>query len=433
MNPSLTKKTLLIIIAIFVANQYYSCKKTDLVREVMVKTIKATGIEITNATLNGEFIDLGEGNVSIYGFCYSTSDNPTISDNKKLVETIPKIEKFDGLVTGLDQNTKYYFRAYAEEGTGGPVTYGDAMSFNTLEGEIFPPTVVTVDVFNIVVAAASCSGNVTNDGGSIVDKKGFCISEQPNPTIDNTISDNGPGTGPYTHRFLGLSANTTYYVKAYAQNAKGTGYGEQKTFTTLEGGGSEWAHYDDGENFDGIGLNEGGNFDVAIKFDPAQLQDYDGWKITKFKFFPLTGLPTAYSIEIYTGVDGTILECLQDVLTVTPNAWNEVILDPPHIIDASQPLYPGYWVQEQSIGEYPAGVDDGPAITGAGDLISVDGSPWQALSITPTLDFNWNLQIYVTNAKGEEQLLSPGKPVDPHKKLGSSVFPGISSSNQSNR
>ena len=82
----------------------------------------------------------------------------------------------------------------------------------------------------------------------------------------------------------------------------------------------------------------------------------------------------------------------------------------------------------RTIGEYPAGVDQGPAITGKGDLISVDGSPWQALSFNPDLDYNWNLQIYVSNAKGEEKMLNATVQDDPHEKSGSSVFPEVSSS-----
>ena len=530
MNRTLTKKIMLIVIAIFIANQYYSCKKTDLVREVMVKTIDATGIEAANATLNGEIIDLGEGNISSYGFCYSLSNNPTMADDKILIPGIPnEIGTYGAPVAGLDQNTTYYFRAFAEEGNGGIVSYGSAISFTTkevaietldainiteisatLKGEIINlfgatitsygfvysisdnptisdhkiliegnpqvgiysapvvalnqntkyyfrafasegvgdyvsygntksftsienfnlPSVVTVQVFNVTQNEASCIGNVTSEGGSIVTKRGFCISQQQNPTIDDITSENGFGLGEYTNQFLGLSPNNTYYIRSYAENSYGVAYGGEISFYTA---GPKWLNYDSGENYDGIGLNEGGDFDVAIKFDPAQLQEYDGWKVTKFRFFPLTGLPTTYSIEIYTGPEGTILEYIQDVVFVTANEWNEVVLDDPYIINASHALYAGYWIQEQSMGEYPAGVDEGPAITGKGDLISVDGSPWQALSFNPDLDFNWNLQIYITNAKGEEKLLNTVIMDDPHKKTGSSVFPEVSSSNKSNR
>jgi len=354
-----------------------------------------------------------------------------------IVEINPEVGIYGAPATGLDNNTTYYYRSFAEEGSGGKVSYGGALSFTTLLGDIDLPSVVTDEVYDISETSASCSGNVTDDGGGTVSRRGFCISQQENPTIDDIYSENGSGTGEFTNRFLGLTVNTMYYVRAFAENSKGIAYGNQLSFTTQNGGGPsfEWLFYDDGTNYESIGLTDGGDFDVAIKFEPEQIQNYDGWKITKFKFFPINSFPTTYSFEVYTGNDGTNLEYLQDVLIVTPNEWNEVILDDPYIIDASKPLYPGYWIQNQPMGEFPAGTDDGPAITGSGDLISLDGvQSWIAISIAnPDLDYNWNLQIYITNASGEEQLLVPGIPDDPHKKIKNAPLPGISSSNQSNR
>ena len=43
----------------------------------------------------------------------------------------------------------------------------------------------------------------------------------------------GSGTGTYTSSLTGLTANTLYYVRAYATNSVGTAYGNQVTFTTL--------------------------------------------------------------------------------------------------------------------------------------------------------------------------------------------------------
>jgi hypothetical protein len=430
MNRNLTKSILLIVAAIFIANQYYSCKKLDIVRETMIMTVGAEGLGITNATLRCELIDLGEGNITEYGCCYSTSANPTIIDNQAPVPGTPELGIHGIAVSGLQPNTEYFFRAYALQESIGMVAYGGALSFTTLQGTI----VETDSVYNITETTATCAGNISSDGGSAITKKGFCISTQQNPTIDDLSSDNGSGTGSFTHEFSGLTSNTTYYVRAYAQNAYGTAYGRQLSFYAYTGE-DEWLHYDDGLNFDGIGLNNGGDFDVAIRFEPSQLANYDGWKITKFRFFPLNSFPTNYSIEIFTGADGNELEYLQDVITVTPEEWNEVILEEPYIIDASKPLYPGYWIQSQPIGEYPAGVDDGPAITESGDLISMDGGQsWTALSIAnPDLDYNWNLQIYVTNERGEEQLLNPGPVTDPHKKTTIRSFMEVSSRNQTNR
>jgi uncharacterized protein (TIGR02145 family) len=53
-----------------------------------------------------------------------------------------------------------------------------------------------------------------------------------NPTTANSITSNGTGTGVFTSTLSGLTASTLYYVRAYATNAVGTGYGTEVSFTT---------------------------------------------------------------------------------------------------------------------------------------------------------------------------------------------------------
>lgn len=100
------------------------------------------------------------------------------------------------------------------------------------------PTVITFDVFSITSNSASCSGEVINDGGATVTERGICWSTGANPTINNSHVSAGTGTGTFSAMMSGLSANTTYHVRAYATNEVGTAYGSDKEFTTLDGGGS---------------------------------------------------------------------------------------------------------------------------------------------------------------------------------------------------
>ena len=97
---------------------------------------------------------------------------------------------------------------------------------------ISAPAVTTSSVSNITQATATCGGNVTSDGGANVTARGICWSTSQNPTVSNSHTTNGSGTGSFTSNITGLTANTTYYVRAYATNSKGTSYGEQKSFTT---------------------------------------------------------------------------------------------------------------------------------------------------------------------------------------------------------
>ena len=99
------------------------------------------------------------------------------------------------------------------------------------------PTVVTSDVSVVTSNSANCGGEVTNDGGAEVTERGICWSTNANPTISNSHTSAGSGMGAFSATMGGLSANTTYYVRAYATNEAGTAYGSDKEFTTLSGGG----------------------------------------------------------------------------------------------------------------------------------------------------------------------------------------------------
>jgi hypothetical protein len=95
------------------------------------------------------------------------------------------------------------------------------------------PTVTTNTVSSIAQTTATCGGNVTADGGATVSAKGVCWATTTNPTTANSKTTNGTGTGAFTSSLTGLTANTTYYVRAYATNSAGTSYGAVQTFKTL--------------------------------------------------------------------------------------------------------------------------------------------------------------------------------------------------------
>jgi len=298
-------------------------------------------------------------------------------------------------------------------------TYGNVNSFKT---EINPsassPTVLALQVTNITSQSAGISGEVTSDGGASVTRKGFCISAQPLPNInDDDFSEDGQGIGTFNHSFVGLQPLTQYYVRAYAENQIGIAYSGQLDFTTTEDVGvvTEWLHYDDGINVDGIGLTNGGSFDVAIRFTPEQLAPYNGFRITKVSFFPMEGYPIEYSIEILTGSNPTYddLAYEQLVENLQIETWNEVALDISQTIDASQELWVGYYMSNQQAGTYPAGIDDGPGVNGFGNMISTDNfTTWITLA-DEGIDANWNIQVFVTNEAGKEIPMPHPKAVQP--------------------
>jgi len=95
------------------------------------------------------------------------------------------------------------------------------------------PTVSTLNISNISKYSASSGGNVSSEGSSSVTSRGICFSTSINPTISGSHTTNGSGLGSFISNMTSLSANTTYYIRAYATNSGGTSYGNTISFTTL--------------------------------------------------------------------------------------------------------------------------------------------------------------------------------------------------------
>ena len=97
------------------------------------------------------------------------------------------------------------------------------------------PVLATRSPTFITSNSAISGGVVTDDGSSVVLKKGICWSPFQNPVIDNNPNKtiNEPGLGPFTSVMGGLIDGITYHVRAYATNSEGTAYGNEVIFTTL--------------------------------------------------------------------------------------------------------------------------------------------------------------------------------------------------------
>lgn len=94
------------------------------------------------------------------------------------------------------------------------------------------PDVFTLPITGILYSTASAGGNVTDDGGAFVVARGVCWSVNENPTTDNNRTIDGGGPGEYSSNVYGLKQGTSYHLRAYAINSKGTEYGDDLSFTT---------------------------------------------------------------------------------------------------------------------------------------------------------------------------------------------------------
>jgi len=96
------------------------------------------------------------------------------------------------------------------------------------------PVLSTADVTVITTTTAISGGIITDEGSSAIISKGICWSPVINPTIENIKTHEGNGTDSFSSNISGLKAGTMYFVRAYATNSSGTGYGNSVSFTTID-------------------------------------------------------------------------------------------------------------------------------------------------------------------------------------------------------
>lgn len=199
-----------------------------------VTTLTVSNISETNATCGGIITADGGTNVIVRGVCWSTSHNPTTADNHTTDGN--GTGSFTSNITNLSTNTTYYVRAYAINSVG--TAYGNEVSFTTTFAAQLP-SVTTIPVSDVTDTSATCGGTVTTDGGAAVIERGVCWSISQNPTTADSHTTDGNGGGSFTSSITNLTANTTYYVRAYAINSVGVAYGNEVSFTTQNGSNTD--------------------------------------------------------------------------------------------------------------------------------------------------------------------------------------------------
>jgi len=200
----------------------------DIIQTSSIPTITTNAVSsITQTTVSsgGTITSNGGETITASGVCWSSSQNPTTSSFKT---TDGKTTgSFTSPITGLTANTTYYVRAYATNSVG--TAYGNEISFKTLSTTV---TLTTSTVSSVSQTTAVGGGSISSNGGAAITASGICWSTNQNPTIANNKTTDGTTSSTFVSSITGLTANTTYYVRAYATNSVGTAYGTELVFTT---------------------------------------------------------------------------------------------------------------------------------------------------------------------------------------------------------
>ena len=281
------KKHLFLIV--LVCSLFVACKpKAEL---PTVSTLLVDLITENSASCAGEIIHDGYTEIISQGFCWATTQDPTLNDNvveggyTVLLQEEPAPKCFEAELSGLTASTKYYVRAYATNSEG--TAYGESFCFVTLDetedgdedgneggddnggddnggndnggddnggddnggddnggddnggddngGEIVVelPTITTVVVSGVTINSAMLSAEVLTDGGADVTERGFYWNKA-NASEEATFVKVGDNLGAYTYQLTNLQELTEYNVGAYAVNSAGMVKSEIVAFTTLK-------------------------------------------------------------------------------------------------------------------------------------------------------------------------------------------------------
>ena len=187
----------------------------------------ATSVTNIAAISGGNISSDGGTPVTARGICWSTSPNPTVSNDT--TRNGNGTGSFVSNMTGLLGSTTYYVRAYAVNTTG--VAYGNQITFTTPVPT--PPSLTTTALSSITSVSVATGGSILNNGGAPITARGVVWDTLQNPVVTKNRSINGSINNIFLDTIRGLAGSRVYYVRSYATNSAGTAYGNEVSFTTL--------------------------------------------------------------------------------------------------------------------------------------------------------------------------------------------------------
>lgn len=215
------------------------------------------GVVAGNATysLNQAFlwkiVDVGGGKVNIISKVNSGQLTNTITNSQPILLTATAQERTITSLGLAQFNINGGTHSVHLNGNilGWNASLNSASAWKFEEIKDVTPTLTTNIVSSITSTTATCGGIISSDGiitnlmpptfpgeesaTITVSAKGVCWSTSQNPTVSlSTKTNEGQGTSSFTSSITGLVAGTTYYVRSYATNYLGTGYGPQTSFVT---------------------------------------------------------------------------------------------------------------------------------------------------------------------------------------------------------
>lgn len=206
---------------------FMSCKKDpapEMQRFQIVKEQEMVEVGPRQATISGSFVYSG----TVKSLIVKAADNEQL-DGSIDYEAVLDGKNYTVRLEGLSPATHYYYRYEADYGSA-DLYVSEVDGFTTL---MTVPTVITVEVLDIDSTSVRVNCKIVSDGGEPITECGVCWNDHGAPSVSDSCQVwQGGETDDYFCLLTGLPTSTTLYVRAYAKNSGGVGYGQIVAFQT---------------------------------------------------------------------------------------------------------------------------------------------------------------------------------------------------------
>lgn len=196
-----------------------------IVRPTVVSTA-VTGISATAATINGT--DNQNGSPGSYHFQWGASTDYVTKTPQVSLMASSLVQSFWVTLSGLTASTTYRFRIAANNAAG--TSYGQTVIFTTSAPD--RPTVLTGSATGLSSTGATLNGTDSQDGSAGSYHFDYGKSTSYGSKTGTASLSASSASQNLSAALPGLAPSTTYHFRIVANNAAGTSYGQDMTFTT---------------------------------------------------------------------------------------------------------------------------------------------------------------------------------------------------------
>jgi uncharacterized protein (TIGR02145 family) len=203
------------------------CGKSDTIKIDQIQTLPQAPTELSGSIVSPDNINLTWKDNSTNETGYKIERKTDSIKFTEIGSTTQDVTTFSDKTISI--NTNYTYRVYSFNQVGKSLQYSNEYNIKTF----IAPVLTTSPVSFITLISASSGGYISSEGWSAVTSRGVVWGTSTNPTIlSSPKTIDGSGKGIYESKLNELLPSTQYYVRAYATNNAGTGYGNEISFNT---------------------------------------------------------------------------------------------------------------------------------------------------------------------------------------------------------